>query len=194
MTTITLVADQLREAIDAIDQDVEQALADRARLAAALAVLEGGTPTVAPAPPAPPAAPKQPKARKAPTGRPGRKPTLDYNAIAEWINRTRRDGSYSLAALADHFGTTVGTAKNWPLRCAQRGLLDPIDAKATNEPITKMPVNEEAARAAAAAQYPDSDPRKTATGYQPPTLRPATPAATVPFSIDDARAALDAAS
>lgn len=192
MTTITLVADQLRDAIDAIDQDVEQALADRARLAAALHALEGD----APAPPAPVAPPKDAtkKARKPPTGRPGCKPTPDYPAIAAWINRTRANGTYTQAELAKAFGVPLTTSKNYVTKCRKLGLLDPIDAKATNEPITKMPVNEEAARAAAAAQYPGNDPRKSATGYQPPAPRPTTPPATVPFGLDDARRALEAAS
>ena len=197
---IEAIVAQLHEAIAIADRTIEEAQADRARLVAALdALWRPATPAPTVSTPAAPApkTPKVTKARKAPTGRPGRKPTPDCGAIAEWINRTRRDGTYSQAGLAAAFGVPETTSRNYVTKCGKLGLLD-ANGPATNEPIARAPFDPDKARAAAAdTAWPIEGGGRIhgADGYEPHTPRPEPQApATVQFGVDDAIATLEAAS
>ena len=52
-------------------------------------------------------------------------------AIAEWINRTRRDGTHSQAGFAAAFGVPGGHRRNYVTKCGNRRMLD-ANGPATN--------------------------------------------------------------
>lgn len=115
-----------------------------------------------------------------PTGpRHGRRQPTDYQAIADWINAAKRDGSYSISTMAEHFGVTWNTAKNHPGRCREKGLLDPPPSR---------PFSEQLARDNAAG--PSQGALRPLTFVRPPDEATTPPAPRPEFSLDDAARAL----
>lgn len=138
----------LVEARTATEHELADVQARLARIITALAALEPDAPA-APPPAAPAAA--APAKRPARTGKtrneePERKPrsTVDYPAIAAWINQSKQDGSYSDKALAAHFGVTLSAARNYVTKCRKLGLLrapKSSSSAATTTPAAATPVS-----------------------------------------------------
>ena len=77
------------------------------------------------APPPPKAAPKaKPAAARKP-----RQGGTDWLAVFDWVKAAKADGTYTLERLVAQFGTN---AKNWRVRCADRGLV--LDEATPAEP------------------------------------------------------------
>lgn len=174
----------LRATLAQCDAEISRLDVTRAALRAALAA---PVPTAADAPAEQPhqATPKMhpPKPVKE---RRTRSSSIDYAAVAAWINQAKAEGTYSQAALADAFGRPVSSVKNWPGVCRSMGLLD-AEPRATTEPITRVPFSEQVARDAVAGPAVGKSP------WTPHTPAPARPsvAPTLKVSVGDARAMLD---
>lgn len=184
----TIVATKVDAAIAALKEahaealsEVADAAARATRIAKAIAELEGEATDALAAPPTPPpnaTRPIKPKAaskKGATSRRGGRVPTVDYPAIADWINKAKATGNYSVAGLAGRFGVSEAAAKNYIGRCRQQGLLE-ADKSWTGEPITKTPVDHQAARDAAA----DVAAPKQGVGGASAPWQPATHASPAP--------------
>ena len=78
------------------------------------------------------AAPPPPKAKPAAARKP-RQGSLDGAEVFDWVKAAKAAGTYSLERLVAQFGTN---AKNWRVRCADRGLV--LDEAATAEPTPAL--------------------------------------------------------
>ncbi len=78
------------------------------------------------------AAPPPPKAKPAAARKP-RQGGTDWLAVFDWVKAAKADGTYTLERLVAQFGTN---AKNWRVRCADRGLV--LDEAATAEPTPAL--------------------------------------------------------
>ena len=74
------------------------------------------------------AAPPAPKAKPAAARKP-RQGGTDWLAVFDWVKAAKADGTYTLERLVAQFGTN---AKNWRVRCADRGLV--LDEATPAEP------------------------------------------------------------
>lgn len=181
----------LSDAIAALRATLAQCDAEISRLDAARVALRSALAALVPtAADVPAEQPRQatPKARppKPVKERRTRSSSIDYAAVAAWINKAKAEGTYSQAALAEAFGSRLSIVKNWSGVCRSMGLLD-AEPRATTEPITRAPFSEQVARDAVAGPAVGKPP------WTPHTPTPAQPsvAPTLKVSVGDARAMLD---
>lgn len=110
--------------------------------------------------------------------------SIDWAGVVETVREMKADGTYSLAALVAHYGTTH--VKNWKNQAKALGIsLDWLTPS----------VDHQAARdAAATTAAPDTGYTYGATGYEPSTPRPTRPQPPAPkFTVDDAMQVIEGA-
>lgn len=168
---------------------------------------ESGSPAKAPREPLPkrPAnagpkrAPRPAPVKPTPRIRPHRRAdgAPSHEDVAKVANASDGTARGVLDAVAKHFGISGQAAGQFVRRARERGLIPPLSVEEskpfTNEPITKMPVDEQKIRDEQAG--PPVGPVKPITGRGPDWhAKPATPAPTVPkFTDEMAREAIAAA-
>lgn len=193
------MSDHLTAARAALTEEISDLTERLCRATNALAILDGVdepvTPMVplvrppAPSVPEPPVQlPKLPKRQQRPAASGARRPRWDYAACAKVAREAIVEGKPAAAALVGAFdGMTPQQASFLVADLRKRGYDIPYTRrKFTAEPITKLPVDEQAARNAAAG------PTAGAVPWQP-TARPTpalSPTRTPRFNIDDAHQAI----
>jgi len=144
VATIEELVDQLRTAKGLLVSERERLIGEIGRIDIAINALsgaDGGQVVAVPLETAKPerevrtAAPKKAPVKKA-VKAPGRVATVDYSAVATWMNDTKAAGTYNQKAGAAHFGVPLSTFKNWSAKCGQMGLLNaapvaPVEAAPT---------------------------------------------------------------
>lgn len=193
------MSENLTAARAALADEIRDLTERLCRATNALAILDGVdepvTPMVplirppAPSVPDPPVVlPKRPQRIQQPAAAGGRGSKWDYAACARVAREAIVNGKPAAATLVDAFdGMTPQQASFLVADLRKRGYDIPYtNRKLTAEPITRIPVDEQAARNAAAG------PAGGAVPWQP-TARPAPPASptrTPRFNVDDAHQAI----
>jgi hypothetical protein len=213
------MSDHLTTALAALVDEANDLARRLARVQQAIAMLDGepDVPLVrppAPSVPEPPVTlpkretrPQKVETRPVPTetrpaAKAGRKPTVDYARVATVARAAIEEGAPIRKAIEAEFGYSRDMA-GWAIRQARKlghdiPALDttgrPLPPATTSEPITRIPVNEQQSRDAAA----DTAFRDHGTGQIWSPRVPARPAPVPPpevrFTVDDALHAIEAAS